>query len=153
MKISILATILGLGAILSGCASPTWDKPGATQQDFAQDSYACEKDMRQSGYYGGGIIGVINANGFEDRCMVAHGWTQVSASTAPSRPEEFANDAAGQGTRAASYRSTLDAQQSDLPTGSANSSTAATTENCTAQDKEIARLAVKNGYQTSSNCH
>ena len=50
--ISILLT-------LAGCAPQVvWTKPnGFTQQDFAQDSYACEKDMRQSAYFGGGIAG------------------------------------------------------------------------------------------------
>lgn len=66
--------LVGLALLLSGCATAVWTKPGATQQDLAKDSYDCEKDMRQSGYYGTGIIGAMNADGFEDRCMVAHGW-------------------------------------------------------------------------------
>jgi hypothetical protein len=61
----------------SGCAGPTlWDKPGATQQDYSADSYECEKVVRLSGYYGGGLIGAANAKGFFDRCMYAHGWTK-----------------------------------------------------------------------------
>ncbi len=64
-----------VGLTLCGCATNVWNKPGATQQDYATDSYNCEKDMRQSGYYGSGILGAINAKNFEERCMFAHGWT------------------------------------------------------------------------------
>jgi hypothetical protein len=65
--------------VLCGCAAPKiWNKTGATQSDFASDSYACEKDSRQSGYFGGGIAGQINMQNFFDRCMVAHGWSQSS---------------------------------------------------------------------------
>lgn len=28
---------------LAGCATAMWQKAGATQQDFAHDSYECEK--------------------------------------------------------------------------------------------------------------
>lgn len=62
-------------AVLSGCASRrVWVKPEATQQDFVSDSYSCEKDVRQSGYYGTGLIGAVNAEAFYSRCMNAHGW-------------------------------------------------------------------------------
>lgn len=63
-------------AALTGCASPmVWNKYGATQQDYQTDSYACEKDARQSGYFGGGFQGAINMRDFFKHCMVAHGWT------------------------------------------------------------------------------
>ena len=76
-----------MGAValcLAGCA-PTrvWVKPGATQADFNTDEYSCEKDARQSGYFGTGFVGVANMQGFYSRCMVAHGWhfQQTSATT------------------------------------------------------------------------
>lgn len=63
-------------AALAGCASPMmWNKYGATQTDYQQDSYVCEKDARQSGYFGGGITGAINMREFFKHCMVAHGWS------------------------------------------------------------------------------
>lgn len=74
MNIKNVGAVLALGVSLAGCAQVVWDKPGATQQDFAKDSYECERDMRQGGYYGGGIIGAINAQEFEGRCMNARGW-------------------------------------------------------------------------------
>jgi membrane-associated protease RseP (regulator of RpoE activity) len=102
MKLNIVVAVCATGFVLSGCASTVWVKDGATQQDFATDSYSCERDMRQSGYYGGGILGVLNAQDFEARCMVAHGWrsreggstvaeesaaeTNTSASGSPSTP-------------------------------------------------------------------
>jgi hypothetical protein len=61
--------------LLSACAPMIWDKEGATQQDYNQDHYACEKDARQSGYFGTGIAGAINMRDFFKECMVAHGWT------------------------------------------------------------------------------
>lgn len=60
---------------LSGCASPDWDKPGATSQDLATDSYICERDRRQSGFSDAGLVGIVAGASFQDRCMVAHGWT------------------------------------------------------------------------------
>jgi len=78
MKIKIkrgLAIALS-ATVLAGCAGPmVWDKSGATQSDYSQDSYQCEKDARQSGYFGGGIAGAINLRDFFKRCMAAHGWT------------------------------------------------------------------------------
>jgi hypothetical protein len=64
-----------LAALLGGCAPQSvWVKPGAGAQDFNVDQYACEKDARQSGYFGSGIIGSINMQDFYNRCMIAHGW-------------------------------------------------------------------------------
>jgi len=62
--------------VLFGCAPTIWVKPGATQADYNRDSYGCEKDARQSGYFGGGLIGAVNMEQFEERCMVAHGWAK-----------------------------------------------------------------------------
>lgn len=68
--------VVAVGVLcLSGCGPTIWDKPGATQADFNKDSYECERDMRQSGYYGGGLVGAANAQNFYNRCMVAHGYT------------------------------------------------------------------------------
>lgn len=69
----VVCLIVGLGA--AGCSSSSvWEKPGVSQQDFATDSYACEKDGAQNDYYGHG--GLFNAKEFEKRCMIAHGWTE-----------------------------------------------------------------------------
>jgi len=60
---------------IAGCAT-VWEKPGATQADFNKDSYECERDARQSGYYGTGLAGAINMQNFADRCMIARGWSE-----------------------------------------------------------------------------
>jgi len=52
-----------------------WDKSGATQDDYNRDSYECEKDARQSGYYGGELVGKMNMRDFFKRCMVSRGYT------------------------------------------------------------------------------
>jgi hypothetical protein len=86
--VRLVSGVLAIVA-LTGCAQKVWNKPGATQQDFQTDSYACEKDARQSGYFGGGLAGAINFQGFEARCMNAHGWyleQQATYTPAPSGP-------------------------------------------------------------------
>jgi hypothetical protein len=75
--------ILLLIGLVSGCAPMVWDKPGATQADYNTDSYDCEKDARQSGYFGTGIIGGLNMRDFFKRCMAAHGYT-LRGSSAPA---------------------------------------------------------------------
>ena len=75
MKRIFTGTIIGLSIMLVGCAKPTiWDKPGATQDDFNKDAYACEKDARQSGYFGTGIVGAMNLKTCYDQCMVSKGY-------------------------------------------------------------------------------
>jgi hypothetical protein len=72
---------------LAGCGPTIWVKTGATQQDFDRESYGCEKDARQSGYFGGGLVGQINLQEFINRCMVAHGWSvqqQTPTTASPS---------------------------------------------------------------------
>ena len=73
MKRVIVLALVSFG--LSGCAQTIWDKPGATQADFNRDSYECEKDTRQSGYFGGGLSGSLRMKEFYGKCMVARGWT------------------------------------------------------------------------------
>ena len=74
MKIgAITLGLLVLGA--TGCASQQshhWEKEGGG--DFSADSYACERDTRQSGYFGGGLIGSANMLGFYNRCLTSKGW-------------------------------------------------------------------------------
>ncbi len=77
MKKVFLAVLVGY--FLNGCTPMVWDKAGASPQDYNQDSYACEKDSRQSGYFGYGLSGQINMQAFFDKCMVAHGWHKRAA--------------------------------------------------------------------------
>lgn len=74
-RIAASVVLLALGA----CATPDyWVRHNATQQEFDTDSYACERDVRQSGYYGTGYVGASNAKSFMRRCMGAKGWTRQS---------------------------------------------------------------------------
>ena len=73
MKTIVLVVAVLIG--ITGCAAPmVWQKSGATQSDYNTDSYACEKDSRQSGYYGGGIAGALAMKDFFKRCMVSKGY-------------------------------------------------------------------------------
>ena len=73
-----------LGVAATSCAT-YWTKDGFNQADWNRDSYECERDMRQSGYYGEGIFGAINAQNFQERCLVARGYYKTT------RPREVAN--------------------------------------------------------------
>jgi hypothetical protein len=70
---------LAFGLLLVGCARFIWVKPGASQQDFQRDAYECERDMRQSGYFGSGVAAAIESQNFQERCMVARGWSKQRA--------------------------------------------------------------------------
>lgn len=56
-----------------------WVKPGATDADFRRDHYECERDARQSGYFGTGLVGAMNMAEFAKRCMRARGYDYVPA--------------------------------------------------------------------------
>ncbi len=70
----------------AGCAPMMWDRPGATQADFNRDNYACERDARQSGYYGAGLTGTVNMQDFFRRRMEAQGHALRSSATNSSTP-------------------------------------------------------------------
>lgn len=55
---------------LAGCQT-TWDKAGATQQDFMRDRYECDRDAAQSNLEG------FAALALKYECMEAHGWMRV----------------------------------------------------------------------------
>lgn len=59
---------------LVSCARRVWYKQGADKADYNRDAYSCERDARQSGYFGTGYVGAANFADFYERCMVAHGW-------------------------------------------------------------------------------
>jgi hypothetical protein len=67
--------------LVAGCAKPlVYSKNGATQVDYNRDSYECERDTRQSGYFGqcGVIIEAMHKCSYQvffQRCMLARGWS------------------------------------------------------------------------------
>jgi hypothetical protein len=63
-----------------GCTQYVWKHPDHNDQArFNRDAYECERDMRQSGYFGSGLTGSINAQQFQERCMVARGYYKVES--------------------------------------------------------------------------
>ena len=76
--------VVMLCCLLAGCARMVWTKPDFTEEDFRVDRYACERDMRQSGYYGSGYAGAMNTQGFFDRCMESKGYDKVRVETTTS---------------------------------------------------------------------
>ena len=76
---AMITTALAL--LFASCTPTVWEKPGAGQADFNQDSYECERDVRQS-RTGTGLLGTLDARGFYNRCMSAHGY-HPNGGTAP----------------------------------------------------------------------
>jgi hypothetical protein len=85
MRQFLAAGVIAL-SVASRAQPRQWAKDGATEQDYAEDSYSCEKDTRQSSYFGGGLVGTINMQNFFNRCMQAHGWSLVSPAAGSSGP-------------------------------------------------------------------
>jgi hypothetical protein len=81
-----VAGLLG-AAILTGCASAppkVWSRPSSTQQDFAQDRYACAQEAKISysrtyvNAYGGGSRSDVRIDStLFNACMEARGWRLV----------------------------------------------------------------------------
>ena len=75
---TVALAVLVAAVLQVGCARVMYRHPEYTPQLWARDSYECERDARQSGYFGGGIMGAINMRDFKDRCLTARGWTRDS---------------------------------------------------------------------------
>ena len=69
-----LMLLLTLGILATGCTQTVWTKNNLTEAEYRADAYACERDMRQGGYYGTGLAGALNAQAFQERCMVSKGY-------------------------------------------------------------------------------
>ncbi len=98
-RLALLLVILFVGVISSGCTT-YWYKPGVTEQEFARDSYECERDARMlprtpqsitRGAYGQTIYSdptlgwgdVAAQAGMFERCMAAKGYTKTGGSDEP----------------------------------------------------------------------
>ena len=79
MKTVAAAVIVLASTLASGCTTYKWYHPTADQQQFRREAYECERDARQSGYYGGGLAGALNMRAFSERCMEAHGYEKRAA--------------------------------------------------------------------------
>ena len=76
MRLTLL--LLGSIVIVAGCASRqvNWVKDGGSQQEFRKDIYECERDMRQSGNFGSGLMAQARADEFMKSCMRARGYSE-----------------------------------------------------------------------------
>jgi hypothetical protein len=59
---------------LSACATPTWNKSGASTKDFARDSYECERDARMLPC--NDLMGIAVQRSMFNRCMQSKGWVK-----------------------------------------------------------------------------
>jgi hypothetical protein len=71
---------------VAGCVRMVWTKEDFTEQEFRVDAYACERDVRQSGYFGTGGEAAGNAQGFYRRCMESKGYRRVQESELQAQP-------------------------------------------------------------------
>jgi hypothetical protein len=67
-KIGAVGFVIGLTA-----CTTYWNRPGATDADLRRDAYECERDARQSQF-----ANVFFMIAFQERCMMARGWTKAS---------------------------------------------------------------------------
>jgi hypothetical protein len=91
-----LATVAVLALVASGCTrATTWQKPGATPQDYETDAFNCAKQMHEHGVsefsYMSGAGGFAGRSSitpvpsgptpqhYVDNCLVTHGWTREPA--------------------------------------------------------------------------
>lgn len=77
LAISLVALIS-----LTGCAQKLWVKPGASQNDFASDKYACMQESQQqqssaavNAYGGAAQSGTVTNVYLFNSCMNAKGWS------------------------------------------------------------------------------
>jgi hypothetical protein len=80
MKVLLVFMLL----LTTGCAQYMWVREDGRRDQsaidqFRKDSYECERDVRQSGYYGQGLYGAIEAQGFGERCLRAKGYQKIPA--------------------------------------------------------------------------
>lgn len=80
--------IAAAAVLAAGCAQPVWVKPGASQNDFAGDRYACMQDSQQRvggavvNQFGGSATNTVVTNGnLFGSCMNAKGWYLTRPST------------------------------------------------------------------------
>ena len=93
-----IAAVLAIG----GCGTKTaWVKPGASQEDFARDSYECERDARATAGSrgaglagGGGLTAAIDSGEYQRRCLRLRGWVAGGDSTTDRPPGPDAAPAA-----------------------------------------------------------
>jgi hypothetical protein len=93
--------ILGAALCLAGCGTRTaWVKPGSGDEDFARDSYECERDARANAGAsgpglagGGGLAAAFDTRGFQSGCLRRRGWVPASATAENPAAEPAASPA------------------------------------------------------------
>ena len=80
MRILALVIVVAVAVVQVGCGRVVYRNPKYTPQLWARDSYECERDARQSGYFGSGIAAQLDMLDFYDRCLGARGWTKTRES-------------------------------------------------------------------------
>jgi len=70
-----ITSALILVGILAGCASQMeMNMESSAQEKYNKDSFECEKNTQESGFYGG-LIDVQDMKINFKKCMISKGWT------------------------------------------------------------------------------
>ena len=107
-----LSLTVAVTLCLGGCGTKAvWVKPGASEEDFARESYECEREARATAGArgpglagGGGLAASFETGGFQSGCLRRRGWVaagevpaespppaETSAPVAPATPEPGPN--------------------------------------------------------------
>ncbi len=80
--VRVVLPVTAAAVMLVGCQAPTWNKPGATVENFNTDRYECMQGSQaqaSSAYVGryGGVAssGPVTNDPLYSACMTAKGWT------------------------------------------------------------------------------
>ena len=75
----LAALVFSAWVLFAGCTGPTYSysKPGSTERDFKQDSYACVQDSPAAAgpMILAARVGAKREANLYRRCMEARGWT------------------------------------------------------------------------------
>jgi hypothetical protein len=84
MKIVRSVAVIALALAFAACATK-WVRPGATEQDLAQEQARCERDtdIEFSDATGGlkGLGSYVDRRGYFERCMINRGWRDRATQT------------------------------------------------------------------------
>lgn len=95
MNIVRNVAVVALALAASACATK-WVKPGATEQELAQDQARCEIDTENE--FADATRGVkalgsyVDRRGYLERCMIARGWRDKATQTANVQAPPPASD-------------------------------------------------------------
>jgi hypothetical protein len=97
---TLAAAVLLLAVVAVGCARIVWTKRALTKPTGAAIRTSASVTCGRAAYFGTGLVGAINAQEFQERCLVARGYYKVRVEPSPapaSSPASSTYQASGGG--------------------------------------------------------